>query len=366
MYRERKQTLEKRLMRDNDALAFIVSPVHIHYYTGFNSEAHERFFALIYDSEAQKSYLFLPELDYEKAKEIAQVDELVPVSDTENGYDIVKQTVNVKRETVAIEKSALTVHDLEQLEMTFEDPNIIGIDQFITTERLRKSEEEIMNVRKAIDITEKGLAHIVEFVKLGMTEIEIKMELEFYLHSLGAEQMAFDTLVLTGPNAALPHGTSGLNKVEQGHFLLFDFGVTVNGYHSDITRTFIVGEGSQRQKEIYAAVKKANEEAIAAVVVGKPLKNIDIAARKQIEAASYGEYFIHRTGHGLGLEVHEAPSIHSENDALLKEGMLFTIEPGIYLPLLGGVRIEDDIYVDESGKVNVLTSYPKELISIKG
>ena len=366
MYRERKQALRNRLRQERDAMAFIVSPVHIHYYTGFKSEPHERFFAFIYDAKQEKTYLFLPTLDYEKAKEIAQVDELVPVSDTDDGYEVLKKVVNVDFVSLAIEKSILTVYDLEQLKAIFKNVNIIGIDEFIANERLRKSAEEISNVRKAIDITEQGLSYIVDFVKIGMTESEIKMELEFYLQSLGAEQMAFDTLVLTGENSALPHGISGLNKVEQGHFLLFDFGVTVNGYHSDITRTFIIGEGSQRQVEIYEAVKQANEQAIAAAVVGQALKNIDLAARKEIESASYGEYFIHRTGHGLGLEVHEAPSIHSENNQILKEGMLFTVEPGIYLPSLGGVRIEDDIYVDESGKVNVLSSYPKDLTYIKG
>src|SRR5699024_5603959 len=221
MYQERRQALHQRLRQEREAIAFIVSPVHIHYYTGFKSDPHERFFAFIYDAKQEKTYLFLPTLDYEKAKEIAQVDELVPVSDTDNGFEILKKTVNVDFATLAIEKSTLTVYELEQLKVIFSDTNIFGIDEFIATERLRKSAEEIKNVRKAIEITEQGLAHIVEFVKVGMTESEIKMELEFYLQSLGAEQMAFDTLVLTGANSALPHGVSGLNKVEQGHFLLF-------------------------------------------------------------------------------------------------------------------------------------------------
>src|SRR5699024_8206947 len=134
--------------------------------------------------------------------------------------------------------------------------------------------------KKAIDMTEKGLAHIVDFIKVGMTEIEIKMELEFYLNSLGAEQMAFETLVLTGENSSLPHGTSGLRKVALGDFLLFDFGVTVNGYHSDITRTFIVGKGTEEQRVIYEAVKEANEAAIKSVLVGQAVKHIDTAARE--------------------------------------------------------------------------------------
>lgn len=197
-----------------------------------------------------------------------------------------------------------------------------------------------------------------------MTELTVKALLEFELKRLGAEQMAFDTLVLSGQNSALPHGVSSDKQIEQGDFLLFDFGVYVEQYCSDITRTFIVGEASVEQKLIYETVRKANEAAIAVVQTGALLKDVDLAAREVIEQAGYGQYFTHRVGHGMGLDVHEAPSVHHENEREIERGLLFTIEPGIYIPGMGGVRIEDDIYVGSDGTVDVLTSYTKELVSI--
>lgn len=362
----RQQALKKQLQEMKSDMSFILSPVHIHYYTGFKGQPHERFFAYLYNSQAGTSYLFLPELDYEAAKQVAQVDQLIPISDTEDGYEIVKETLPSEIKSLAIEKNIMTIEQLERIKALYKDVKIQSIERFIAQERLYKTRAEIEHVKKAIEITEQGLEHIVNFVKIGMTEMEIKMELEFHLQALGAEQMAFDTLVLSGENAALPHGVSGLRKVEASDFLLFDFGVTVNGYHSDITRTFIVGSGNDEQKEIYEAVKEANRKAIEAVKVGEEIKVIDLAARNHIASKSYGDYFIHRTGHGLGLEVHEEPSIHAENKNQIKPGILFTIEPGVYLPNVGGVRIEDDIYINEAGKVEVLTTFSKELMYIKG
>lgn len=366
MLEGRQQALQKKLQKENIDLAFINSTIHIRYYTNFVTDPHERFFVYVYDRLKDRKLLFLPELDYEAAKEQAQVDQIIPVSDTECGYEKLYETVGASISSIAIEKDRLTVEQYEKLKSFYPKAQYYRIETFIQEERLVKTAAEINYVKKAIELTEDGLDYILDFVRIGMTEIEIKNELEKYVLSKGAEQMAFDTLVLTGKNSANPHGVSSLRKVQTGDFLLFDFGVTINGYHSDITRTFIVGEAKQEQVLVYETVKEANERAIEAVKESKPIKEIDHAARKAIDDANYGNYFIHRTGHGLGLEVHEQPSIHAENEKLLQKGMLFTIEPGIYLPSLGGVRIEDDIYIDETGKVEVLTSFPKRLMSIKG
>lgn len=366
MIHQRQQRLRQQLQQMNADVAFILSPVHIQYYTGFQSDPHERFFVYIYDADTCKSYLFLPELDNEKAKDRAVVDEIVPVSDIENGYELVTRTLDKQIKSFAVEKNTMTIYEQEQLTHHYPDAKIASIDSFIAQERLYKTASEITDVKKAIKLTEQGLTHIINFFEIGMTEVEIKMELEFYLQSLGADKMAFDTLVLSGENSALPHGVSGLRKVQSGDFLLFDFGVTVNGYHSDITRTFIVGSATEEQRIIYDTVKAANLSAIAATKIGEPIKSVDISARKVIDEASYGDYFIHRTGHGLGLEVHEQPSIHGENNMIINKGLLFTIEPGIYIPEVGGVRIEDDIYINEQGEVEVLTTFSKELTLIGG
>src|SRR5699024_518790 len=179
MYEKRYGRLNDVLQEMNCEWAFIVSPVHIHYYSGFQSDPHERFFALLFDTNKNRTYLFLPELDYEKAKLRANVDDIIPVSDTDDGYEVVKQTIGTDVKSVAIEKNVMTVFNLEQLRSTFSNIKIESIDSFIAKERMRKSMAEIEQTIKAIEITEQGLAHIVNFVQVGMTEIEIKMELEF-------------------------------------------------------------------------------------------------------------------------------------------------------------------------------------------
>lgn len=366
MIKSRQKQLIDDLKSKNIDMALVTSPIHIFYLTGFHSDPHERFYALMIDVEENNSYLFLPELDYDKSKTKAQVDEVISIKDTDHGFTVVKETIRPSVHTFGIEKNVMTLHQFEDLSKVFPNVSFKQIEDLLFTMRLYKSEAEIEHVKDAIRITEKGLDHITKFVKIGMSEVETKMELEFYLQSLGAEKMAFETTVLSGPNSALPHGVSGLRKVCEGDFLLFDFGVTVHGYHSDITRTFIISNGTEEQKKIYETVKEANERAIKAVELGKPLKQIDLAARDYIASRGYGQYFTHRIGHGLGIEVHEAPSIHDQNEMKIEKGMLFTIEPGIYIPNVGGVRIEDDIYINEQGKIEVLTSYPKELIYIDG
>ncbi|MGO4275154.1 M24 family metallopeptidase, partial [Paenibacillus sp. TAF58] len=160
---------------------------------------------------------------------------------------------------------------------------------------------------------------------------------------------------------SLPHGKPGAYSIQENDFLLFDFGVYAGGFCSDITRTFLIGEGTKEQETIYETVLAANLAAIQAVAVGTPYGVIDQTGRGVIEAKGYGAYFNNRIGHGLGLDVHEDPSINGENEMLIEPGHVFTIEPGIYMPSLGGVRIEDDVCVQPNGKVEVLTHYPKQL-----
>ncbi|MOA18746.1 putative peptidase [compost metagenome] len=167
--------------------------------------------------------------------------------------------------------------------------------------------------------------------------------------------------MLSGEKTALPHGVPGTRILRHGDLVMFDIGVYADGYASDITRTFALGELTKEQVNIYNTVLEANKAAIRAINPGVTFASIDKAARDVIEEAGYGSYFIHRLGHGLGIDVHEFPSVHGKNDTLLSEGNVFTVEPGIYVPGVGGVRIEDDCLVTADG-VEVLTSYPKELI----
>lgn len=359
---------QKKLMKLSDSaheseVILLMNPTNIYYVTGFMSEPHERFYCLLIDVKKNETILFLPSLDKQAATSVAQVDKLMAVADGEDGFAKLATYVN-KHAHVAIEKDYVTVSDFEELLKIFDNKTFANITPMIERARLNKSETEIAKTKRAITITEEALECTLPQIEVGMTELAVKALLEYELKRLGAEQLAFDTLVLAGKNSALPHGVSSNTQIEQGDFLLFDFGVYVDQYCSDITRTFVVGKASEEQRIIYETVKKANEAAIAAVQIDAPLKSIDLAAREVIEQAGYGEYFTHRVGHGMGLDVHEAPSVHHENETKITGGLLFTIEPGIYIPEIGGVRIEDDLYVRDDGTVEVLTSYTKELVSI--
>lgn len=361
MYKQRQAKLIEHLQQENTDIALVMSPTNIYYYTGFHADPHERFMMLAIEVKAARTSLYLPSLDEQAASDVALVDELIPVSDVEDGYELMANRLGSAVTSIGLEKNYFTVAQYEQLMSHYREVDFSNIEGFILEARKRKTEAEIKHVRQAIAITEQALEAVTKQIKVGMTELAVKALLEYELTVLGAEGLAFDTTVLTGENSALPHGSSGNRQIATGDFLLIDFGIYLNKYCSDITRTFVIGEASVEQKAIYETVLAANEQAIAKVKLSNPLKQIDHAARSIIEANGYGEHFTHRVGHGMGLEVHEYPSIHGANENLLEAGLLFTIEPGIYIAGLGGVRIEDDIYIDASGNVEVLTRFPKKL-----
>ncbi len=231
--------------------------------------------------------------------------------------------------------------------------------------RLRavKTPSEVEAMRRAVAISEAALAELMPQLKPGMLERQIAMRLEQLLAEHGSEGTAFATTVLSGPNSALPHGHSGGRALREGEALLIDFGGVCEGYPADITRTFCLGEPDAQLSEVFEVVLAANEAAIRAAGPGVPMGEVDRAAREVIEGAGYGEAFIHRTGHGLGLDVHEPiPQLAAGVEEALEPGMAFTVEPGIYLSHVAGVRLEDNLVVTEDG-VEVLTAYPKRLAS---
>jgi len=228
--------------------------------------------------------------------------------------------------------------------------------------RAIKTPEEVEAIRRAIQLSERALERLLAWVEPGMTEREIGDELSRLIALEGSMGVAFEPLVQTGPNSALPHGFITNRKLGEDEYLLIDLGGKYEGYPADITRTFCLGTPSDEMQKIYDTVLAANRAAIATAGPGVRCGDVDKAARDVIDEAGYGVYFIHRTGHGLGLEGHELPQIASNVEDRLQLGMVFTIEPGIYVPGLGGVRIEDDVVVTEDG-VESLTSYPRVLTS---
>ena len=227
--------------------------------------------------------------------------------------------------------------------------------------RMVKTPEEIECIKKAQSIAEYAFEHILSFIRPGVTEKRIALELDFYMLSHGAEALSFETIAVTGKKTSMPHGVPDDTVVENGDFITMDFGAVYKGYHSDMTRTVAVGSISEEQKEIYNIVLKAQETALSVLKKGLPCSEADKAARNIIKNAGYGDYFGHGTGHGVGIEIHELPNLSPRSDAILEVGNVVTVEPGIYIPDKFGVRIEDMALITENGYEN-LTHTSKELI----
>lgn len=228
--------------------------------------------------------------------------------------------------------------------------------------RMQKDTWEIAFLRQAQTLTEQAFTHILDFLKVGVTEREAALELEFFMRKNGADGVSFDTIAVSGANTSLPHGVPTDKPLANGDFVTMDFGALYRGYHADMTRTVAVGFVSDEQKAVYDTVLQAQTAALKVVRAGISGKAADAAARDVIVAAGYGDYFGHGTGHGVGVEIHEAPRLSPKaSDAPLKVGSVVTVEPGIYLPGRFGVRIEDMVLLTENGCEN-FTKAPKELI----
>lgn len=237
------------------------------------------------------------------------------------------------------------------------------LDQWVEEIRQIKEPEEIARIAAAQELTDRAFEHILGMIKVGVTEREIALELEFFMRRNGSEGVAFDAIVASGPNSALPHAKVTDRAVGSGDLLKMDFGAKIDGYCADMTRTVVVGSASDKQREIYEAVLAANIAGIEAVKPGLPGKAIDAAARAVIEGRGFGDLFGHGLGHGVGREVHELPGVGPRATKSVLAGSVITVEPGIYVPGFGGVRIEDLVVVEESG-ARVLTRSTKDLIEL--
>lgn len=245
------------------------------------------------------------------------------------------------------------------------DVELKGARNLVQKLRLVKDKAEIEKIKKAVKLADKAFSRTDEWLKPGVKEQEISLELEFFMKKEGASDKAFDFIVASGVRSSLPHGVASKKELKNGEFVKMDFGCVYEGYHSDITRTVVLGEEpTKKQREVYDLVLKAQEEALDFIEAGKTGKEVDKVARDVIKDAGYGDYFGHGLGHGVGLEIHEGPKLSWQDDTTLESGMVVSVEPGVYLPDWGGVRIEDLVVVKEDG-CEILTSAPKELKIIK-
>jgi Xaa-Pro aminopeptidase len=239
----------------------------------------------------------------------------------------------------------------------------VALDDEIKNLRAVKDLQELTLLRTAIDLSAKSFSHIMPMLKEGAVEREVAFEMEFFMKRNGAEMIGFDIIIASGRRSAMPHGRASDKRIDRGDFILIDFGLRFQGYHSDQTRTLVCGKPTSEQTKVYQTVKEAHDLAIEGIRPGIPICEIDGKARDYIKNQGYGDYFGHGLGHGIGLAVHEDPAVNSENKGLIQEGMVFTVEPGIYIPDWGGVRIEDMILVTAQGAES-LTNLPRELTMI--
>jgi Xaa-Pro aminopeptidase len=261
--------------------------------------------------------------------------------------------------SVGFEAMAMNVHTYLKMKEKMKDVTLEPISNEIGTIRAIKDRAEVACMKKASEITFQALNSVRELIKPGVREKDIALELEFRMGRYGAEQIAFPIIVASGVNSSLPHAKPGSRRIERGDVVMIDCGAVYNGYHSDETWTCMIGNGEDRRREVYAVVKEAHDRALDAVRAGMPCSEIDRIARTCIDDKALGKYFSHGTGHGVGLDVHEAPRIADKSEHILEKGMVVTIEPGVYIPNLWGVRIEDMVLVEENG-CEVLTKMPKD------
>lgn len=363
---QRLQQLTKWMKQSSIEGAFITSTENVFYLSGFYIEPHERLVGLAVFPD-NEPFLICPSMEVPEAKKAGWSGEVIGYTDTDRPWDFIEKQVKSRIPNIhswAIEKEHLNVERYEEMVNRFTGARFVSAEEKLQELRMVKDASEMQKLRKAAEIADFAIQTGVNAIAEGVTEQEIIAAIEYEVKKKGISQMSFSTTVLAGANAASPHGNPGQTKIKKGDFVLFDLGVVYEGYCSDITRTVAFGEISPEQEKIYQTVLDAEETAIKAVKPGVLASELDLTARKIIEDAGYGSYFPHRLGHGLGISVHEYPSLTETNNLAIREGMVFTIEPGIYMQNVAGVRIEDDVYVTKDG-VEVLTKFPKSLQIIK-
>jgi len=265
-------------------------------------------------------------------------------------------------ETLGFEEEFLTVAEYNEYAEAL-PVKLVPCQKQLNALRVVKEDWELERMRQAQAITDKTFADILTKIRPGMTEMELRAELIYSLYKNGADSLAFDPIVVSGPNTSMPHGVPGQRKLQAGDFITMDFGASVGGYCSDMTRTVALGFATEEMRHVYDTVLCAQKAGIAAIRAGATGKEIDGAARDIIREAGYGSCFGHGFGHCLGLEIHEPPNCNMKNDLPMPAGCITSAEPGIYIPDKFGVRIEDVLIVREDGAEDI-TASPKELLII--
>lgn len=358
LFETRINDLRKLLVDPNEAL-LLTNEVNIGYFSGF---FHSEGFLLI----TQESAVLMVDFRYhEAALKKAQCD---VICFTRFYEDLTALLQKEAITCVSVEAAHLTVARYQTLTEKLGKASVAvnadsKLDRHIEQLRVIKDAIELDKIKTAQQIAERAYLSLLDDIRVGVTERELAARLQFYMKQGGAEDVSFDLITITGKKTSLPHGVPTDDRVQDGDFFTCDFGAVYEGYHSDTTRTVAVGHVTNEMQEIYQIVLNAQLAALEKIKPGVKCSEVDQTARDIISQAGYGKYFGHSTGHGVGLDIHEQPTVSSKSDTVLREGMVITDEPGIYLPDRFGVRIEDMLCVTETGCRNFV-SLSKELIVI--
>ena len=330
----------------------VIRPENGRYLSGFSGGEATLFIT------ADKAFLLTDFRYIEQAK--AQAPEFEILKTGQDHFAFL-QEIGDKSQRLGFEGDFVTYEDFGKLKDAFPEAELLSLPNLVSYLRSVKDQAEIETIRQAVKIADDAFANVIKSIEIGQTEAEIGLELEYSMRRAGASGGSFEFIVASGARSALPHGTASSKKIHFGEFLTMDFGAIYQGYCSDITRTVFLGEPEEKHREVYEVVLAAQRAGIAAVAPGRTGKEVDAVARKIIEDAGYGDYFGHGLGHSVGLAIHEGPNLNMREERVLEPGMVITVEPGIYIPDWGGVRIEDIVLVTENC-CEVLTQAPKEFI----
>jgi Xaa-Pro dipeptidase len=368
MIEKRLQGLRQRQATDGLDCVALVPGANLRYLTSLNLSLSERPFVFFFPREGRPASI-LPILEAPRIEAHLTFEaELFTYSDEEGpqlAFERACRALNLAGKRLGVEFLNMRVLELKRLEQYAPGCQMLDAGRVLSELRIVKDAQEVEHMRQAIRMTEQALQEAANAIEPGRTDLEIAAELKIAFLRAGAQGMSFEPIVVAGPESALPHAVPSGRLVEPGDLIVIDCGVTYQGYVADITRTFAAGPVAPQLERVYEIVKEANAAGRAAVRPGVSAQEVDRITRQVIAQAGYGEYFTHRTGHGLGLEVHEPPYIVEGNQELLQPGMTFTVEPGIYLPGQGGVRIEDDVLVTSQG-AEILTTFPRDQLKGMG
>ncbi|MFQ5894380.1 MAG: M24 family metallopeptidase [Nitrospinota bacterium] len=350
---KRRLAALRALLKERELKALVVFHLpNVRYLTGFTGSAGA---CLVTGRRAT----FLSDFRY-RTQAAAEVKRFRRVEYREQADGLPAEVRRLRLPRLAFEEEHLSYSAYRELKRKLSGVRLLPVKGLVEELRARKEEGELRTLRRAAALNGAGLADTLPLFRPGARESELALALERRLRERGAEGVAFETIVASGPRGALPHGMAAKKRLRRGELVVVDFGCVVDGYRADTTRTYCLGRASRRAREVYGVVLEANRAGIAAVRPGADVREVDAAARKVIEDAGYGSHFGHGLGHGVGLEVHEAPRLSPQSKGALAEGMVVTVEPGIYLPGWGGVRIEDMVRVTARGGEVLTSSIPKD------